>query len=158
MAGALGFLAEGVREIARKVKRAGARRQMAAQGRERDAALAGLGKAAWDAKLDLGGFPDLREKLAQLDARASELAGTAKRLDAERADLTARRKAAVERFDGLARAAQAEKTKADGALAAARTVLAGKDRAIGAAEARLTRIAAELARPAAEPGSPAPAS
>ena len=149
MSGALGFLREGWGEISRQVTRLRLRRQLATQGRGRGEALVHLGKTAWDAKLDLSGFEETRDALARLDTRASELAATTNRLEAERAELVQRRQVEVARFEGVSREAARAKTEADTALRAARGILAEKDRAISSAETRLTRIAADLSQPPA---------
>ena len=136
MAGPLGFLAEGCREIGRKANRFGLRRRLAAKDQERQQALTQLGQTAWQSKVDLADFADLRGQLEQLDARSGDLSAAATRLDAERADLQARRQAEVARFDALLGPARAAQLEADAALRTARAALAEKDRAIRTIETR----------------------
>ena len=128
-----GFLANGFREISRKSSRLGLRRQLTAHDRKRQDALAELGRAAWQAGIDLSDFGQQREQLQRLDARAGELSATAARLEKERAALEARRQAESARFDGLLQPPRANQTEADAALKAARAALAEKEKAIKAA-------------------------
>jgi chromosome segregation ATPase len=130
-----GFLANGFREIGRKSNRFGIRRQLAAQERKRQDALAALGRAAWQAGIDLAAFGPQREQLQKLHARVGELSVTAARLEKERADLEARRQAEVARFDGLLQPARGKQADADAALKAALAALTGKEQAIKAAGA-----------------------
>jgi hypothetical protein len=130
-----GFLVNGFGEIGRKSNRLGLRRQLAAQERKRQDALAALGRAAWQAGIDLAAFGPQREQLQKLDARAGELSATAARLQKERTDLDARKQAETARFDGLLQPARAKQSEADAALKAARTALAEKEQAIKAAGA-----------------------
>ena len=138
-----GFLVNGFREIGRKSNRFGLRRQLAAQERKRRDALAALGRAAWQAGIDLTAFGPQREQLQKLDARAGELSATAANLEKERTDLEARKQAETARFDGLLQPARAKQAEADAALKAARAALAEKEKAIqaaGAAAARRRRM------------------
>jgi hypothetical protein len=149
-----GFLVNGFTEVSRKSNRFGLRRRLAAHDRKRRDALAELGRAAWQAGIDLTDFSQHREQIQQLDARAGELSETAARLEQDRKGLEARRQTEVARFDGLLQPARARQAEADGALKAARAALAEKDKAIRAAvpgqapaeaEAR-QMLAAEVAR------------
>jgi hypothetical protein len=154
VAGALGFLAEGFREVGRKSNRAGLRRQLAAKARERQQALTNLGQTAWQAKIDLSDLADLRSQLEQLDAKAGDLAAAVTKLDADRTALEARRKAEVARFDALLAPAKSAQAAADAALKAARAVLAEKDHAIRAIEARRASLVKDLAKLAEKPAAP----
>ncbi len=130
-----GFLVNGFGEIGRKSNRFSLRRQLAAQERRRQDALAALGRAAWQAGIDLAAFGPQRDQLQKLDARAGELSATAAKLQKERVDLEARKQAETARFDGLLQPARAKQSEADAALKAARAALAAKEQAIKAAGA-----------------------
>jgi hypothetical protein len=143
------LLGEGCREIGRKMDRVRLHRRLAAHHRERDTALAQLGRVAWESRIDLSSFEELRSHLERLDVRAGELAATAARLEAERDGLSRRRQAEVGRFDSLSRAAQGTKSTADAALRAAQTALGAHDQAIDALDSRLAQVAAAQARLAA---------
>jgi hypothetical protein len=161
MANLLGLLADGWREIGRLAQRFGLRRRLAAADQSRRQALTRLGQTAWQSKLDLAEFAQLRGQLEQLDARAGDLSATTARLDAERAELQARRQAEATRFDALLAPARAAQSQADTALQAARAALSQQASADAAAKAALTadvdarttesrRCAAETARLEAE--------
>jgi hypothetical protein len=128
-----GFLVNGFREIGRRSNRFGLRRQLAAQERRRRDALAALGRAAWQAGIDLTAFGPQREQLQKLDTRAGELSATAAKLEKERTDLEARKQAETARFDGLLQPARGKQGEADAALKVARAALAEKEKAIQAA-------------------------
>ena len=49
----LGFVSEGIRECGRKAARFRLRGRLKARGRERQVALATLGRSAWEAGVDL---------------------------------------------------------------------------------------------------------
>ena len=140
MAGMLGFITEGCREIGRKANRLGLRRRLVARDRDRLQALTRLGQTAWQSKVDLSAFAELRSHLEQLDARAGDLSATATRLEAERTDLQAQRQQELDRFEALLVPAKAAQSEADIALRAARAALADKDRAIRTIETQLASI------------------
>ncbi len=141
-----GFLVNGFREIGRKSNRFGLRRQLAAQERQRQEALAALGRAAWQAGIDLTAFGPQRQQLQKLDARAGELSATAARLEKERTDLEARKQAETARFDGLLQPARGKHAEADSALRAARAALAEKEKAVQGAGAAASQAADVEAR------------
>jgi hypothetical protein len=150
----LRFIPEGSREIGRKVNRLGLRRRIGALDRQRREALARVGKTAWQAKVDLTAFADLRDQVERLDARAGDLAATARRLEAERGELQARLQSEEARFNALSRPALARQAEAQAAFRAGHTALADKDRTVREAEARLARVAADLAKLQAGPPVP----
>ena len=161
MAHLLGLLADGWHEIVRQGQRFGLRRRLAAADQSRRRALTRLGQTAWQSKLDLAEFAQLRGQLEQLDARAGDLSATTARLDTERSELQARRQAEADRFDALLAPARAAQSHADTALKAARAALTQQASADAATKTALTadvdartaesrRGAAETARLEAE--------
>ena len=77
------FLSEGFRELGRKLARGKLRRAIRQHDADRLVALAALGRAAWDGKIDLAAHASVRDRLAGLDARAGELSQATSRLEAE---------------------------------------------------------------------------
>lgn len=151
------FLAEGFRELGRKLARAKLRRAMRRQDAERLVALADLGRAAWEARVDLGAHAGLRDRLAGLDSRAGELARDAARLQGEIGRLEDERRQETEAFAARRKAAEAQKQPVDAALAETRSRKAASDQSARQAESRLGAIAARLsgldrASAAAAPG------
>ena len=135
----LGFVPAGFGEVARKLARFRLRRQVKARDRERRDALARLGRAAWEARIDLASYEEWRQPLAQLDAKAGELSATSERLEKERGDVSARRSAEVARFESIMRPAAERRSTADAALKAARAVLAEKEKVLRAADTVATQ-------------------
>ncbi len=89
-AGRGNFLSEGWRELMRKMERSRLRGAMRELDAERAVALTALGQRAWDEKVDLSAFAELRDRLAGLDAQAGALSQTAGNLEKEKASLEAR--------------------------------------------------------------------
>ena len=79
-AGRGNFLAEGFRELGRKIERSKLRGAMRKSDAERAVALTALGQKAWEGKVDLSSFADLRDKLAGLDSQAGALSETTSKL------------------------------------------------------------------------------
>jgi hypothetical protein len=140
------FLSDGSGEIGRKMQRGKLRNQLGRLGKQRQEALLLLGKEAWNEKLDLSAYSELREQLLNLDRRQSELSATSSKLQTERAALESKRAAEIERFDSLVRPVQAKKAETESALKAARGRLSDSNRAIGTIESKLKRLASDLAR------------
>ncbi len=151
----LGFVPEGVRELGRRVARFRLRRQLKARGRDRQGALAAVGRAAWQARVDLAGYEEWRDPLARLEARAGELTATSERLEKEQADVRSRRQAEVARFEALMRPAAERRSAADAALTAARAALAEQEKALRAAEAPQAVGKGSAAGTTAQPSAPA---
>jgi hypothetical protein len=141
-----GFFREGFREIGRKVNRRKLRKQLVGLDRQRNEALAGLGRRAWAAKVDLSAFVDLREQLGGLEARVGELSTRAKTLEEERVALQARRQGEVARFDEQRRPVEEKKREVDAALRAARHRLSEQDQTVKRLQARQAVLAAEMAK------------
>jgi hypothetical protein len=113
MANLLELLTDGWHEIGRRAQRFNLRRVLAAADKRRARALTQLGQTAWQSKVDLSEFAELRSQLEQLDARAGELSATTARLDTERTEVQARRQAEANRFDALLAAARDAKSQAE---------------------------------------------
>ena len=139
------FLAEGFRELGRKWRRSRLRRDIRKSDEERTAALAALGQRAWDEKIDLAAFPQLRDQLAGLDARAGEISATTARLDTQRAALEADKRAELEKFGSRRSAVEAKKAPVDAALRATRAKKSAGEQAVRQAEARVAALAGKLA-------------
>ena len=149
----LGFVSEGIRECGRKAARFRLRGRLKARGRERQAALATLGRSAWEAGIDLAGYEEWRDPLAKLDAKSGELTATSERLEREQADLRTRREAEVARFDAAMRPAAERRSQVDAALKAARAALSEKEKLVRAADAQAAQ--APTGQAAGAPGRPA---
>ena len=124
----MGFLDDGGRELARKLNRAGLRRRLAADDRDRAAALTRLGQTGWDATIDVSAYGAIGGQLAQLAARAGNLSAGSAKLEKERAEVEAKRQGEVSRFDALHLKAKGAQTAAEAALRAANAAFARKRR------------------------------
>lgn len=141
----MGFFREGWRELGRKWERNKLRGQQRRQEAERLQALTRLGQRAWEAKVDLAGFPELSAQLRQLETRSGELSATTKSLESERATLEEKRRAEVARFDNDRRGVEEKKRPVDEALRAARQRQAEQEQAVRRLENRLAALPKELA-------------
>jgi hypothetical protein len=139
------FLSAGFGEMGRKVDRVKLRAAMRKQDAARAAAMIALGQSAWDGKVDLSAFADLRDRLAGLDARAGELSATSSNLDKEKAALDAERRAELDTFSASRKAVEEKKKPVDESLRAARSKKSACEQVIRHAETRLAAIAGRLA-------------
>jgi len=103
----------------------------------------GVGEAAWSAKLDLSGLPELRDELLCFDVRTKYLAETAARLENERVVFSSRRQSAAARFDEQRNAVLREKQPVEVALTAARQRLVEKNTAMQTLQALSASLTAE---------------
>ena len=151
----MGFLDDGGRELARKLNRAGLRRRLAADDRDRAAALTRLGQTGWDATIDVSAYGAIGGQLAQLAARAGDLSAGSAKLEKERAEVEAKRQGEVSRFDAMHLEAKGAQTAAEAALRAANAAFAKETdavakgpltEAVAARSAERDRLAAEAAR------------
>lgn len=152
------FLSEGFRELGRRIARARLRGAIRKQEAERAAALVVLGQRAWDEKIDLSAFADLRDRLAGLDARTGELSATASRLDAEKSALETERRAELEKFAVRRKAVEEKKRPVDSALGTSRSAKSALEQLIRQSESRQAAIAGKLStldRDIAAPGTAA---
>ncbi|MFB3902992.1 MAG: HEAT repeat domain-containing protein [Acidobacteriota bacterium] len=156
MAGILRFIQDGLRELGRKITRRKLRSRQAALEKQRRKALSQLGRRAWEAKIDLENYADLRDQLHRLDERAGQLAARSGELQAQAASLQSRRAAELARFDQQSRPVLQKKTETDTALRNARARLSETERAINSHQARLKWLTDELARTAQTPGGQVP--
>ncbi|HEX4943221.1 MAG TPA: hypothetical protein VFV55_02640 [Usitatibacteraceae bacterium] len=138
------FLSEGFRELGRKIDRAKLRSLMRKQETDRAAALVALGQRAWEEKIDLSAFAELRDRLTGLDARAGELSATASKLDAEKSTLETERRAELEKFAARRKAVEEKKSPIDAALRTSRSAKTAIEQAIKQSESRLAAIAGKL--------------
>ncbi len=139
------FLAEGFREMGRKLDRSKTRRTMRQQEAERAVALTALGQRAWEEKVDLAAFAGHRDRLAGLDARAGELSETTDRLAKEKAALDLERRTQLEQFAARRKAVEEKKAPVDSALREARSRKSACEQSMRQAESRLAAIAGRLA-------------
>jgi hypothetical protein len=109
------------------------------------AALQRLGRLAWEAKIDLSAFADLRDQLGQVDRRSSELTSALKKLGERKAALEAQRQAETAKFDAQRKAVEEKKRPVDAALRTAQTHQAEQERTIRRLEARQAKLGADLA-------------
>ncbi len=155
-----GFFRAGWRELGRKIERSKLRKRLAEENRQRDEALVRLGQLAWQGGIDLSPFAELRQQLSQMDAQAGELTARAKTLETQIASLEDTRRAEAAKFDSQRQAIEEKKRPVDASLRAAREKQDDQDRKIKGMEARLARLAAELAaldlQPGPVPGSSSP--
>ena len=151
------FASEGFSELRRRFRRASLRKHVNVLDARHRAALATLGRTAWQSGVDLSAFPGLRDDIARLVNRAGDLAATTSRLNAERTEWQNKRQAEDARFDGLMRPVSAAQAEADTAVRNARSVLADRERVAREIEARVTRLAADIAKPPAAQSGSAPA-
>lgn len=140
-----GFLGSGFAELRRKVERLKLRRRLAAQDRERAAALTSLGRRAWDDRIALDAFAAEREALAALDARAGELATTTGALREEALRLEAERAAEAQKHVGRRKDIEARREPVERALRENLARKAAAEQALQRGQARLPAIANELA-------------
>lgn len=156
MSDAGNFLRAGSSEIRRQFDRYSLKQKQQKLGTERDTALCTLGEKAWDAKIDLAPFAEIRDQLGGVAARSGELAATAGQLETQKAGLERERRDAIERGKARRDAVEAKKRPVDASLAAARNRHADSERDRAVAQARLAAIASELAvRPPAGAQPPA---
>jgi hypothetical protein len=139
------FLAEGFAELRRKWRRNRLRGDIRRHESERTAALTALGQRAWDEKIDLAAFPQLRDQLAGLDTRAGEISANSARLETERTTLEAGKRTELEKFASRRTAVQEKKTPVDAALRTTRASKSAGEQAVRQAEARIAAIAGKLA-------------
>lgn len=146
------FITAGFGELRRKFARSALRRTMHRNDTERGAALVVLGQKAWEERIELSAFADVRDRLAALEARAGELTQASGKLAEEKASLEAQRSAQLQEFAGRRGAVESRKGPIDAALAAARTKKNACEQSIKMAESRLASIAAAIAKmdPAAQ--------
>jgi len=139
------FLSEGFRELGRKLARSRLRRAIRQQESDRLVALTALGQRAWEDKVDLAAHAGIRDRLAGLDSRAGELSQTTSRLDKEKADLEAQRRAELDAFASRRKAVEAKKSPVDAALREARSRKSACEQSIKQGESRVAAIAGRLA-------------
>ena len=144
-------------ELKRKLQRRKLRRELQWQERARNQALVRLGRQAWEQKVDLASFPALRERLAAMDSRSSELAETSTRLQTEQSEMERRRQDEVAAFDDRRRPIDKKKQQIDSEHRAAGRRLDDESRATKQAEARLATLARQLAALEQKTGSALPA-
>ena len=138
-----GVLREGWRELVRRRQRRALRKKAQKTDQDRNAALMCIGEAAWSAKLDLSGEPELQDQLRGFDLRTRYLAETTKKLENEREDFSSQRQATSARFDEQRNAVLQLKLPVDQALTAARQRLAEENIAIQKIQARSSALTAE---------------
>lgn len=138
------FLAEGFRELGRKMDRRKLRGAMRTHDAERATALTALGQRAWDEKLDLSAFAELSGKLSQLDARAGELSAAASKLGSEKENLDTERRTELEKFAARRKAIEDRKSPIDNALRVARSAKTASEQTIRQSESQLAAIAGKL--------------
>lgn len=138
------FLSAGFSELGRKMDRSKLRGAMRKQDAERIAALTALGQQAWDEKVDLSAFAELRDRLSGLDARAGELSATASKLGDEKVALETERAAELEKFNARRKAVEAKKSPVDTALRAAQATKSSVEQLIRQSESQLAAIAGKL--------------
>jgi hypothetical protein len=151
------FLAEGFRELRRKWRRNRLRSEIRTLDHERTGALTALGQRAWDEKIDLAAFSELRDQLAGLDARAGEISANTARLETQRATLEADKRTELEKFGSRRRAVEEKKAPVDAALRTTRASKSAGEQAVRQAEARVASIAGKLAGLDRETAAAAPA-
>jgi hypothetical protein len=153
-----GFFRSGWQELRRQFARRKLRRQAQQLELKRATALRQVGQQAWQSEIDLSPYPVLREQLAGLGGRASELSATAKKLAEEKAALEARRQSETARFDNQRRRVEEAKRPVDAALQAARNQLREQEQTAKRLQARRSALPGEMAacerlRVSAEAGS-----
>jgi hypothetical protein len=148
------FLRAGSSELRRQFDRVSLKQKQRKLEAERDNAVLALGEKAWDAKLDLTPFAEVRDHLQGVAARSGELAATAGQLETQKAALEGERRDAIERGKARRDAVEARKRPVDASLAEARNRHANSERERALAQARLAAIANELARPPAGAQTP----
>jgi hypothetical protein len=139
------FLSEGFRELGRKMDRAKLRGAMRKHEAERAVALTALGLRAWEEKVDLSAFAELRDRLAGLDAQAGALSETTARLEQEKSSLEAEKRAELEKFTARRKVVEEKKNPVDKALREARALKSASEQEIKQAESRQPAIAARFA-------------
>jgi len=139
------FLAEGFRELGRKIERSKLRGAMRKSDAERVVALAALGQKAWEGKVDLSSFADLRDKLAGLDTQAGALSETTSKLDQEKAALEAEKRAELEKFTARRKVVEEKKSPVDKSLRDVRSLKSSCEKAIKQGESRQAAIAGKFA-------------
>lgn len=143
--GGLSFLRAGVQEIRRLFERLSLRRDLRRRGVERDAALGALGAKAWEEKLDLTPFAELRDRLQGVAARSGELAAATEQLESQKAAFEAERRNELDKFRGRRQAVEEKKRPVDASLKSTREKHSGAERSIAQSRTRLASIATELA-------------
>lgn len=139
------FLSAGVRELRRLFERVSLHRELRRQGAQRDTALGALGEKAWEEKVDLAPFGDLRDRLHGVAARTGELAATTQQLEAQKSALEAERRDELEKFQARRGAVEDKKRPVDASLRSARERHNERERSIAQARTRLAAVAGELA-------------
>jgi hypothetical protein len=145
------FLVAGFREVERKFSRFSLRQKMGQQSTQRTVALAALGQRAWEERVDLSAFAELRDRLTALDTRAGEISQTAGKLESGKSALEQERRSALDAFAARRREVEDKKKPVDAALRAGRARRTECEQVIAQAEARLAKIPGELAALEKEP-------
>ncbi|MBZ5525760.1 MAG: HEAT repeat domain-containing protein [Acidobacteriia bacterium] len=140
------FLSEGFSEIGRMARRRNLRAELATQARRRQEALAQLGRSAWEAKIDLGGFAELRTQLTNIEQRAGELSATSRQLEQQKATVEKQHAGEVARFDTLRQPVVEGQRQADAAQRTAREQLGNHERTIQGLQSRMAELAAASAK------------
>jgi hypothetical protein len=138
------FLSEGFRELGRKMDRAKLHGSMRKQDVERAVALTAVGQRAWEEKIDLSAFAELRDRLAEFDARAGELSETASKLESEKSALETERRAELEKFTAQRKAIEEKKSPIDTALHSVRSTKSAAEQVIRQSESQLAAIVGKL--------------
>jgi chromosome segregation ATPase len=154
--GGANFLRAGSGEMRRQLDRFSLNRKLGQLGGEREAALGVLGEKAWDAKIDLTPFAEVRDHLEGVAARSGELAAGAQQLESQKAALERQRRDAVTQGKARREAIEAKKRPIDASLTAARHRHADTERERALSQARLAVIAGELAAAMPSPGGAQP--
>jgi hypothetical protein len=110
------FLVAGFREVERKFSRFSLRQKMGQQSTERTGALAALGQRAWEERVDLSAFAELRDRLTALDTRAGEISQTAGKLESGKSALEQERRSTLDAFAARRREVEEKKNPVDAAL------------------------------------------
>lgn len=138
-------IAAGFRELRRFFQRLALNRELRRHAEEREVALQALGEKAWEEKIDLAGYGDLRDRLQGATARSGELAATTQGLEARKAALEGERRDVLDKFKARRLAVEEKKRPVDASLKAARDKHGGNEQSLAQVRSRLAALAAELA-------------
>lgn len=138
------FLSAGIQELQRRYARFMLRRTLKQHAADRVAALTALGQRAWNEKIDLSAFADVREGLTAIDARVGEIAQTRSRLGNSKAAVEQKRREQLASFTGQRDAVLEKKHPIDASLAQLRSRVAECERTIAKGDARPAAEQAEI--------------
>jgi len=146
---------EGMKERRRKKSLRSEKNEFKSKERNFAEQLTALGRKAWDAKIDLSAFADLKTTLADAQKNLDELLAQAEQLQKQKQNAEAEKKRENDRLDGAIKKEEEKKRGIDGRLGEQKNILQSGERETQRATGRLAAIAKERAQLQNKSTSPA---